>query len=32
VSDGNETTLTIPSSQRDKLKLSLPKDLKVTER
>ena len=32
VSDGNETTLTIPGSHRDKLKSSLPKDLKVTER
>jgi hypothetical protein len=32
VSDGDPKTLTIPSSLRDKLKLTLPKDLKVTER
>jgi hypothetical protein len=32
VSDGDPTTLTIRPGSRDKLKLSLPKDLKVTER
>ena len=32
VSDGDATTLTIRPGSRDKLKLSLPKDLKVTER
>jgi hypothetical protein len=32
VSDGDPKTLTIPSSLRDKLKLTLPKDLKVIER
>jgi peptidoglycan/xylan/chitin deacetylase (PgdA/CDA1 family) len=32
VSDGDASKLTILASQRDKLKSSLPKDLKVTER
>ncbi|MBM3221931.1 MAG: polysaccharide deacetylase [Candidatus Rokubacteria bacterium] len=32
VSDGDPATLTIPRDKRDKLKLSLPKDLKVIER
>jgi hypothetical protein len=32
VSDGDPSTLTISRTQRDKLKLSLPKDLKVLER
>jgi peptidoglycan/xylan/chitin deacetylase (PgdA/CDA1 family) len=32
VSDGDAATLTIPSGQREKLKLALPKDLKVLER
>jgi peptidoglycan/xylan/chitin deacetylase (PgdA/CDA1 family) len=32
ISDGDPTTLTIPRGSRDKLKLPLPKDLKVTER
>ena len=32
VSDGDPSTLTIPSGQRAKLKLTLPKDLKVLER
>ena len=32
VSDGDATTITIPRDKRDKLKLSLPKDLKVIER
>ena len=32
VSDGDHSTLTIPSGQRDKLKPLLPKDLKVVER
>jgi peptidoglycan/xylan/chitin deacetylase (PgdA/CDA1 family) len=32
VSDGDPATLTIPSGQRAKLKLALPKDLKVLER
>ena len=32
VSDGDPSTLTIPASSRPKLKLSLPKDVKVVER
>jgi hypothetical protein len=32
VSDGAPTTVTIPRDKRDKLKLTLPKDLKVVER
>ena len=32
VSDGDPSTLTIPAGSRPKLKLTLPKDLKVTER
>jgi hypothetical protein len=32
VSDGDSKTVTIPSAKRDKLKLPLPKDVKVVER